>query len=46
MLKDIYTVRKYLMFDVNDNVIAAFSSIEVEVYRVQQKVKQQKITLM
>jgi hypothetical protein len=35
-LKGISTVRKYLMrFDVNDNMMAALSSIENRVYRVQ-----------
>jgi hypothetical protein len=34
------TVRKYLMkFDVDDNKMAALSSIKNEVYRVQQKAK-------
>jgi hypothetical protein len=41
------TVRKYLMkFDVNDNTMAALSSIENEVYRVQQKAKKQQLNLM
>jgi hypothetical protein len=45
--EDIDTVRKYLMkFDVDDNTMAALSSIENEVYSVQQKVKQQQLTLM
>jgi hypothetical protein len=36
------TVRKCLMmFDVNDNMMAAHSNIENEVYKVQQKAKQQ-----
>jgi hypothetical protein len=44
-LEVINTVRKYLMtFDVNDNMLAALSGIENEVYRVQQKVKQQQLT--
>jgi Ser/Thr protein kinase RdoA (MazF antagonist) len=39
-------VRKYLMnFDV-DNMMAALSSIENEVYMVQQKAKKQQLTLM
>jgi hypothetical protein len=46
-LDGIDTVRKYLMkFDVDDNTMAALSSIENEVYRVQQKAKKQKLTLM
>jgi hypothetical protein len=41
------TVRKYLMkFDVDDNTMAALSSIKNKVYRVQQKAKQQLLTLM
>jgi hypothetical protein len=41
------TVTKYLMkFDVDDNTMAALSSIENEVYRVQQKAKKQQLTLM
>jgi hypothetical protein len=41
-LKGINTARKYLMgFDVNDDMMAALSSIENKLYRVQQKVKQQ-----
>jgi hypothetical protein len=41
------TVRKYFMkFDVNDNTMAALSSIENKVYRVQQKAKKQQLTLM
>jgi hypothetical protein len=41
------SVRKYLMkFDVDDNTMAALSSIENEVYRVQQKVKKQQLTSM
>jgi Mg2+ and Co2+ transporter CorA len=40
-------VRKYLMkFDVSDNTMAVLSSIENEVYRVEQKVKKQQLTLM
>jgi hypothetical protein len=43
-LEGIDTVRKYLMqFDVDDNTTAALSSIENEVYRVQQKVKKQQL---
>jgi hypothetical protein len=46
-LEGIDTVRKYLMkFDVNDNMMAALSSIENEVFRVQQKAKKQQLTLM
>jgi hypothetical protein len=46
-LVGIDTVKKYLMkFDVGDNMVAALSSIENEVYRVQQKVKKQQLTLM
>jgi hypothetical protein len=46
-LEGIDTVRKYLMkFDANDNTIAALSSIENEVYRVQQKAKKQHLTSM
>jgi hypothetical protein len=46
-LEGIDTVRKYLMkFDVNDNMMAALSSIENEVYKVQQKAKKQQLTLM
>jgi hypothetical protein len=41
-LEGINTVRKYLMkFDVDDNTTAALSSIENEVYRIQQKAKKQ-----
>jgi hypothetical protein len=40
-------VRKYLMkFDVDNNAMAALSSIENEVYRVHQKTKKQQLTLM
>jgi hypothetical protein len=40
-------VRKYLMkFDVDENTMAALSSIENEVYGVQQKAKKQRLTLM
>jgi hypothetical protein len=46
-MEGIDTVRKYFMkFDVNDNTMAALSSIENEVYRVQQKAKKQQLTLM
>jgi hypothetical protein len=46
-LEGIDTVRKYLMmFDVGDNTMAALSSIENEVYRVQQKAKKQQLTLL
>jgi hypothetical protein len=46
-LEGIDTVRKYLMkFDVNDNTMAALSSLENEVYRVQQKAKKQQLTLI
>jgi hypothetical protein len=46
-LEGIDTVRKYLMkFDVHDNTMAALSSIQNEVYRVQQKAKKQQLTLM
>jgi hypothetical protein len=45
-LEGIDTVRKYLVkFDVDDDTMAALTSIENEVYRVQQKAKQQ-LTLM
>jgi hypothetical protein len=47
VLEGINTVRKYLFkFDVDDNMMAAHSSIENEVYRVQQKAKKQQLTLM
>jgi hypothetical protein len=46
-LENINTVRKCLMkFDVDDNMTAAISSTENEVYRVQQKAKKQQLTLM
>jgi hypothetical protein len=46
-LEGINTVRKYLMqFDVEDNMMAALSSIETEVYRAQQKAKWQQLTLI
>jgi hypothetical protein len=46
-LEGIDTVGKYLMkFDVDNNMMAALSSTKNEVYRVQQKAKQQQITLM
>jgi hypothetical protein len=46
-LEGIDTVRKYRMkFDGDDNTVAALSSIENEVYRAQQKVKKQQLTLM
>jgi hypothetical protein len=45
-LEGINTVSKYLKkFDVDENPLAAISSTENEVYRVQQKVKQQQPTL-
>jgi hypothetical protein len=45
-LEGIDTVRKYLMkFDV-ENMMAALSSIENQVYRVQQKAEKQQLTLM
>jgi hypothetical protein len=40
------TVRKYLMKFNVDNTMATLRSTENEVYRVQQKVKQQQLTLM
>jgi hypothetical protein len=46
-MEGIDTVRKYFMkFDVGDNTMAALSSTENEVYRVQQKAKKQQLTLM
>jgi hypothetical protein len=46
-VEGIDTVRKYLMkFDVDDNTMAALSSIENKVYRVQYKAKKQQLTLM
>jgi hypothetical protein len=46
-LEDLDTVRKYLMkFDVSDNIMAALSSIENEVYRVQHRAEKQQLTLM
>jgi hypothetical protein len=46
-LGDIHTVRKYLIkSDVKDNPMAALSSIENKVYRVQQKANEQQLTLM
>jgi hypothetical protein len=35
-----------MKFDVDDKMMAVLNSIENEVYRVQQKAKQQQITLM
>jgi hypothetical protein len=35
-----------MKFNVDDNTTAALSSTENEMYRVQQKVKQQQLTLM
>jgi hypothetical protein len=44
-VENINTVKKYLTkFDVNDNIMAALSSIGNKVYRVQQKAKKYELT--
>jgi hypothetical protein len=46
LLEDINTLRKYLIKFNVDNIVAAVSNIETEVYRVQQKAKKEQLTLM
>ena len=47
VLEGMNTVRKYLIkFDVDDNMMDTHSGSENKVYRVQQKVKKQPLTIM
>jgi hypothetical protein len=45
-LEGMDTMRKYLLKFYADNTMADFTSIENEVYRIQQKAKKQQLTLM